>query len=262
MSAGRFFVAPAVLANPERIILPPACAAQVRTVLRLRPGATILLLDGTGAAAVVELTAVTAAQVVGRVVARPIVSTEPHHALTLHVGLLKAAKFEWVIQKGTEIGVAAFVPLICARATDGLADLSAAKLARWRTIATEAAEQSDRGVVPAVHAPRRLAEALTNPGTLRLVAYEAAGDGALTIPAAVRVPRALAGPAALAIDLFIGPEGGFDPAEIALAQTAGCAIVALGPRILRSETAAIVAAALTLATLGDLDPIPYQKAGT
>ena len=104
MSAGRFFVAPAVLADPARSCCRLEVAAQVRSVLRLTVGDTITLLDGSGAARRVELTEVGRERITGRVTATEQPPTEPRAHLTLHVGLLKAAKFEWIVQKGTELG--------------------------------------------------------------------------------------------------------------------------------------------------------------
>lgn len=253
MSAGRFFVPPAVVAQPELIILPPDIAAQVRSVLRLRPGDVITLLDGTGSAYTVTLTEIGRASVVGQVTAHKQVATEPHTRIILYQGLLKAAKFEWVVQKGTEIGASAFVPVQCARTVAGLEDVSQSKLARWRAIATEAAEQSERGRVPEVHVPQRLADAfaLETSGAVRLLAWEAAktGDGhATTIARALRT----ADPSA-SVHLFIGPEGGFTPEEVAIARQHGVQIVTLGPRILRAETAALVALTLTLNALGEME---------
>lgn len=252
MSAGRFFVPPAVVAQPERIILPPEIAAQVRSVLRLRPGDTVTLLDGTGSAYTVTLTELGRASVVGHMTARLPVETEPRTRITLYQGLLKAAKFEWVVQKGTEIGASAFVPLHSVRVVAGLEEVSPNKLTRWRAIATEAAEQADRGRVPDVHVPQGLAAALAllTPGDAALLAWEEAnaGDGpALTI---ARALHAVAPPAS--VHLFIGPEGGFTPEEAALARQYGAQVVTLGPRILRAETAALVALALALDALGEM----------
>ena len=248
MSAGRFFVPPAVLTNPEQVILPPTIASQVRAVLRMEPGDTLTLLDGTGEAAHVELTAVGREAVTGRVTAWLPVTTEPRTRLVLCVGLLKATKFEWIVQKGTEIGVSAFVPMRCARSV--AEDVSAAKLARWRTIATEAAEQSDRGCVPDLPPPLAFADALANiaPHATALLAYE---NLAHAPTASLSIAQALAS-SPKTIHLFVGPEGGFTPDEVRQAQQGGVQLVTLGPRILRAETAAIVAATLTLAAMGEM----------
>lgn len=274
MSAGRFFVAPAVLADHARVVLPPDVANQVRAVLRLRAGERVTLLDGMGMAYSVEVVEVSRDRVVGHVIAQAMVATEPHVQVSLYQGLLKAAKFEWIVQKGTEIGLSAIVPVQCQRSVVGADAVSAAKLARWRAIAAEAAEQSDRGRVPEVREPVRLewphpqgrdqsrpytdvgrtflsAQSVGashgSPDSITLLAYEA-GD---------EIPRqtirdALAGMHPATVHLYIGPEGGFDPEEVAQAQAHGVQIVTLGPRILRAETAALVAVTLALDALGEM----------
>jgi 16S rRNA (uracil1498-N3)-methyltransferase len=273
MSAGRFFVAPAVVADPTHVELPLLIANQVRSVLRLNVGDHLTLLDGTGMAYRVELTGVKPKQVTGRVIEHLPVATEPRAQVILHQGLLKATKFEWIIQKGTEIGLSAIVPVQCRRSIVSADDVSAGKLARWRSIATEAAEQSDRGRVPAVRDPLLFAAALADiaPNDLALLAYEGASfipdsvgarsiapssppvtstspsDPPVTIHAALAT-RLVTTP----VHFFIGPEGGFAAEEVALAQGHGVQIVTLGPRILRAETAALVAATLVLDALGEM----------
>lgn len=259
MSAGRFFVTPDVLADPDRVALPAPIASQARHVLRLRAGDTLTLLDGTGMAYTIVLTEEGRDQVQGRVVARTLVATEPRHQVSLYQGLLKAAKFEWIVQKGTEIGLSAIVPVHCARSVVGADEVSAAKRARWRTIATEAAEQSDRGRVPEVRDPARFAAALASlpPDAVALLAHEggvvSGASREFNPPARNRNPFGLEVVHDATVHLFIGPEGGFTAEEVALAQEHGVRLVTLGPRILRAETAALVAATLVLAALGELD---------
>lgn len=272
MSAGRFFVAPATLVDPTRIILPPDIASQVRAVLRLIVGDRITLLDGSGAAYAVELTELGRTQTVGRVIAVTHPSAEPRVALTLCVGLLKGPKFEWIVQKGTELGVAAFMPLRCGRSVaDGS---SAPKLERWRAIAAEAAEQADRTMTPTIHAPRSFAEGLQLDGMKLIAAPVTLAPDAqplrsvAPLPAvpseslpshatAEETPRltiraALRDQQPTAVGVYIGPEGGLTPGEVAMARAAGALVVTLGPRILRAETAAIVAATLIMDALGEL----------
>ena len=160
----------------------------------------------------------------------------PALQLVLCQALLKADRFEWVLQKGTELGVGAFVPLITRRVVAGR-DGAAAKLERWRRIVTEAAEQSGRTRVPALRAPVPLGTALAMPGARVMCWEQYAGPG-------LRDVLVAAGDGPLC--LFIGPEGGFAPEEAAEAQRVGARLVSMGPRILRSETAAIAAAALAL----------------
>jgi 16S rRNA (uracil1498-N3)-methyltransferase len=174
---------------------------------------------------------------------------ELHARVVLYQGLLKAAKFEWVLQKGTELGVAAFVPLRTERSVTGAEDVGASKRARWQRILTEATEQCGRARVPDLAEPRPLAEAARAlpPGDLALIPWEREHATAL------RAALATLGAAPAAIHLFIGPEGGFAAGEVALARECGARPVSLGPRVLRAETAAIAAVTLALAACGDLD---------
>lgn len=235
----RFFVAPECFAG-ERVVLPEQIAHQIRSVLRLRPGAAIVVLDNTGWEYEVLLRQVDRQHVVGEAVAKRLCPNEPSVQLTLYQALMKRDKFEWVLQKGTEIGVSHFVPLVTQRSLVQDVDIKEGKQLRWEKIITEAAEQSRRGCIPALHPPQALAEALAaqsaQPG---LIAWEEA-EG-LTIRDALG-----GGERPSHISLFIGPEGGFAAEEVEAARAAGLKAITLGKRILRAETAALVAAALVL----------------
>jgi 16S rRNA (uracil1498-N3)-methyltransferase len=241
----RFFVETS-LAEGEEVELPAAVAHQVSRVLRLRPGATILLLDGGGREFPVELTGLATGRVAGRVGAGAPNRAEPGLAVTLYAAPLKGDHFAYTLQKATEIGAAAFRPLLTERTVAG-GEAGAARLARWRRIVREAAEQSGRGRIPPVDPPVAFAAACR----------AAAAAGPAFIPweggrgRGLRAALSAAGPLA-ALSLLIGPEGGFAPHEIAEARAHGIVPVTLGPRILRAETAAAVALALALAAAGDL----------
>lgn len=235
----RFFVDPEILKG-NRVVLPAPQAHQIRKVLRLRPGSPILVLDNSGMEYEVVLRQVDKQQVVGEAIAKRPCPNEPSVHLTLYQALMNRDKFEWVLQKGTEIGVSRFVPVVTQRSLVQDVDIKASKQARWHKIITEAAEQSRRGCVPELHPPQTLAQALADyPPQPGLVAWE--GSGGLTLP------EALAGEERPShISLFIGPEGGFAIEEVKAAQAAGMKAITLGKRILRAETAALVASALIL----------------
>lgn len=227
MTVHRFFVPPEQVAG-DRFEMPQAIERQVRSVLRLRDGDRIVLLTGDGSEAICRLEAG------GCVVEerRPSAG-EPAHRLTLVQALLKGDGLETVIQQGTELGVAAFRLVVTERCV--LRELSPRKLERLRTIAREAAEQSERGHVPPIATPTSLDAAL-RPGMALL--YERHADqrlGDLAPPSAV----------------VVGPEGGFTAAEVTMAIRTGLEIAGLGPRILRSTTVAAAAAAAILARTGD-----------
>lgn len=245
----RFFISPDQVRGPI-VRFDDAQAHQMRRVLRLRPGARVLALDGAGFQYEVALEEVSDSRTTGLIAARAPATGEPRVRLALFQSLLQRDKFEWVLQKGTEIGVAAFAPVITRRSlVRDAEDVGAAKLERWRRIIKEAAEQSGRGALPALSAPipfeAAAPEAMLNQRTL--IAWE--GETRRTVRDALGGLRDVTD-----VALFIGPEGGYEAAEIEEATAYGAIPVTLGPRILRTETAAVVAAALALYELGDMGP--------
>ena len=167
--------------------------------------------------------------------------------ITLFQGLAKGDKVETVIQHGTELGVCGFVPVASSRAVVKLEPKKAVeRVERWQRIAREAAEQSRRGAVPAVAevVSWKQAAARCRDYDLALVPWEEGGEPLKTVLEAH--------PGAKTVAVFIGPEGGLSPDEVALAREHGARAVTLGPRILRTETAGLAAAAAILYALGDL----------
>jgi 16S rRNA (uracil1498-N3)-methyltransferase len=226
----RFFVDPASVAG-DRFALPAEIAHQVTRVLRLRDNEEIVLLDGLGAEVRCVLEGADCV-----VVARGVAAGEPQHQLTVWQALLKGDHLEPVIRHGTEVGITRFGLFVGERCV--ARELSAGRLARLRAVAREAAEQSERGIVPMVGAPMTYVEALHAAGPGSVLLFERHAGKRLT---------ELQPPAGV----FIGPEGGFTPAEVAAAERAGLAIAGLGPRILRSETVAVAVAAAILSRTGD-----------
>jgi 16S rRNA (uracil1498-N3)-methyltransferase len=181
---------------------------------------------------------------VGRIVATRYTSVEPGVDLHLYQGLLKGTKLEMVLQKGTELGVSAFIPTVTARSVaTGASD---SRRRRHDAIVREAAEQSGRGRVPRVADPLRFEEAIRH----------AAGSGQVVLlwegEASARLCEIPLPERGATIGLFVGPEGGFTKEEAATAGAHGAHVVTLGRRILRAETAGIVGPALVLARLGEL----------
>lgn len=237
MTLHRFFLPPECF-EPRHVTFPDHTAHQMRRVLRLRSGDQAIVLDGSGKEYVVRLT-ISAEAVEGTIEHEQENTTEPPIQLTLYQGLLKGAKFELVLQKCTELGVARFVPVNTARSV--AAEPGEARLHRFEAIVREAAEQSGRGRIPQVGAPETFGSALrmamANGPSIML--YEEEEDRRLTdVPILAATPRE--------ISVFVGPEGGFAPEEADAAVGAGAELVTLGPRILRAETAAIAGTALLL----------------
>jgi 16S rRNA (uracil1498-N3)-methyltransferase len=208
-------------------------------VLRARIGESLILLDNAGNAFQAVLVTLDKAETTARITCRVDLPAEPNVFVTVAQALGKGDKFEQVIQHGTEAGAGAFVPV---RAERCVMELPAARvadrLARWRLVAKGAAEQSGRARIPEIAAPLSFAV---------LLQQAAVGDtpGLLLHPSDEAVPlRALldglpAPPARLL--LAVGPEGGWSPAEVSAARAANLRPVSLGMRILRTETAALVA---------------------
>lgn len=243
----RFFVPAEWLENPLVVITGPQ-AHQISQVLRLQKGEEIILLDSSGWEHRLELQKVSRQRVEGKIVQRTISRGEPRTKITLYQALLKGKSLEPVFQKGTEVGIVAFVPLVAERCVvSSLEDIGEAKYQRWRRIIQEAAEQSRRGLLPALR-----------PAVLLNQAWEQASRGGLTLvpweeavkPGLRSLLDSRKNP--FSINLFIGPEGGFTPQEIAQGEKYGAASLTLGPRILRAETAGVVAASAILYHLGDI----------
>ncbi|MGZ6376269.1 MAG: 16S rRNA (uracil(1498)-N(3))-methyltransferase [Ktedonobacterales bacterium] len=258
MPAGRFVVEGLPLQPGDEIDLPQEVAHQARDVLRLATGDTLHLLDGAGGEFPAEIVSFDRKRVIVRLGPRAQGRAEPATRVVLCQGMLKAAKFEWVLQKCTELGVSAFTPLLTERAVAAAEEAGESKRRRWSRIVAEALEQCGGTRLPEITPPRSLMHALADlpPGGISLIPWEEAA--ALPLRAALQqsIARSSDPNHIPEVRLFIGPEGGFSAGEIALAERAGAIPVTLGPRILRAETAAIVASTLALDTLGALDAPP------
>ncbi len=244
---------PGALAPGTEFALPAAAARHVQ-VRRLQPGDALVLFDGAGLEADAAVLAIGRREVSVRVLGvRPALARELPFAVTLAFGMPANERIDALVEKATELGVAALQPLHTARSVlrlDG--ERAARRQAHWQAVAAAASEQCGRAVVPAVGAVRLLSQWL---GGLE---GAGAGAGAASAPAArwllstdaaapawaVRAAAAPAGPTVV----LSGPEGGFEAAESAAAVAAGFVPVSLGPRVLRADTAPLAAlAALALA---------------
>lgn len=176
------------------------------------------------------------------------IESEPPMPVTLVMSIFKFDHMEWAIEKATELGVAGIAPVIARRTEKHLAQAAMKRVERWRRIAHEASQQSRRSDVPSILDPVRLSDrAKAASSDKRLVLAEQ--ERSTTLRAALQEGIAAAGADAPAIELAIGPEGGWAPDEEALFDAQGWQAVTLGPRILRAETAAIAALALVASLL-------------
>ncbi len=244
----RFFVSPNILAVSP-VTLTGDQAHQIRRVLRLQPGDRVILLDGEGWAYEAQLIAVSSRDVRLTVVSRAKACGEPPVHITLYQAVLKGERFSWALQKGTEVGVSAFVPLVCERSVIDDLQVVEGKRDRWQRIIQEAAEQCGRGYVPDLLPAQLLRQAVKAPaqeGALRLIPWE--GERVTPLREALSGCNLNDG---LHIELFVGPEGGFTDVEVDWARRHGVQPVTLGPRILRAETAGLVATAAILYQAGE-----------
>lgn len=244
----RFFIPPEWITAPI-VSLHGQTARQLKTVLRMQPGDDIIVLDNSGMEWQVKLTHIAPDVVAGQIISQQLAQGEPKLQLTLYQGTLKGQKFEWVLQKGTELGVSRFVPTLCQRSVVNQVEALTHKYPRWQQIIREAAEQSRRGKLPELEQPLSLTEAIQHAQTnaLILMPWEAAPDSTLK--------DILAGSPVDAAAVFIGPEGGFTEQEAALVRKAGGNLVKLGPRILRAETAGLAVCAVMLYEIGEWDDL-------
>jgi 16S rRNA (uracil1498-N3)-methyltransferase len=242
----RFFVAPGSIEG-ENVTLTGEVAGRLERVLRMRPGDQIVVLDDSGWEYLVSLDRVTAREVHGRVTRRVLGKGEPQTRITLFQAVLKAGKFELVLQKGTELGVSAFVPFFCERSVPRD---SGGRHERWQKIIKEAAEQSRRGRLPVLSTPVDFAGACAAADGPALIPWEE--EGATGLKAALRALGKRAQGAPVEISVLTGPEGGFTQEEIELAREKGAVPVSLGSRILRAETAGIATVAAIMYEFGEL----------
>jgi 16S rRNA (uracil1498-N3)-methyltransferase len=232
------------LAAGTEVVLPEAAAYHVARVLRLRAGAPLVLFDGSGGDFRGEIATVDGDRVRVRVGERSAGMRESPLAITLVQAVSRSERMDWTLQKATELGVRRIQPVLSARSVVRLDERQAAKkLRHWQAIVAGACEQCGRSVLPEVRAPLELHRHLAD--------APREGQRLVLSPSG---PASLAGLASAAarVELLIGPEGGLDDAELEAACRAGFAPVRLGPRVLRTETAGIVALAVLQALWGDL----------
>jgi 16S rRNA (uracil1498-N3)-methyltransferase len=219
-------------------------ANHITRVLRLEPGAPLIVFDGRGGEYSARIESLRKNAVIIEVQERSTPTRESSLSLTLAQGVSRGERMDWVVQKATELGVTAIVPLLTERTMVKLdPSQSARKLAHWQGIAVAACEQSGRDRLPDIVAPLELHDFLRSidPHTTRLL---------LSPTGTQRIPD-LKAPERKVI-VLIGPEGGLSEPEQRSAIGAGFHAVRMGPRVLRTETAAVAALTLLQHQFGDL----------
>jgi 16S rRNA (uracil1498-N3)-methyltransferase len=228
-----------------RVTLEGNAASHLTRVLRLRVGASLALFNGQGGEYSASIDKAHGGSVTVAIGAASAIERESPLELTLAQGVSRGERMDLVVQKATELGVSRLVPLLTERSVVQLSAQHAQRKAnRWRAIAVAACEQCGRNRLPQLAAPAALSDFLRGtgaPGHTRLLLSP---DGTATL-------AGLARPAA-GVTVLIGPEGGLTDEEAQAAMAAGFTAVRLGPRVLRTETAAIAALAVLQREFGDL----------
>lgn len=233
----------APLASNQSLTLPESAFRHLVQVLRMQAGDALIVFDGCGGeySAVIESVAKRGATIaVGQF---HDVSRESPLSVTLVQGISKGDRMDWTLQKAVELGVSAVVPVVTERCNVSLdPERQDKKLDHWRGVMISACEQSGRTRVPLLHPVQRLAQWLAQPSDTIRVMLDPEGEAGL---ADLQLADA-------ALSLIIGPEGGLSANERALVASAGGLRARLGPRVLRTETAGVVALAVLQARAGDL----------
>ena len=240
----------ATLAIGDRITLPETAAGHLVRVLRADIGDACVLFNGDGHDYDAHITTIGKRSVEVEILAVRALDNESPLRITLLQALARGEKMDWILQKATELGIAAVIPVESERSEVKLdGERVGKRLVHWQSVIVAACEQSGRAVVPAIAPPQPLANALR----------ALPSSPALRLLLDPKASRALAG---LGLDvvehsrrelvLAIGPEGGWSPRDHELLRTAGFEGMRLGPRILRTETAGIAAIAVLQSRLGDV----------
>jgi len=248
----RLFVPPDELSG-EAVTIEGEGHRHLARSLRAAVGDAVTVFDGRGTEIEARIERVGRRATVLSLGRRRVATTAPEVDITLLQGLARGDRMDAIVQKTTELGVARIVPVITLRSAPAAAAATAARLRRWLTIAREAARQSERADVPAILPPVPLADALARPlsdptDVLRLALWEESRGPGL----GDHLERVRSDKTPPPVILLVGPEGGFAVEEIDGARAAGFTVASLGRRVLRVETAAMVAVALVQAAAGGL----------
>jgi 16S rRNA (uracil1498-N3)-methyltransferase len=248
MGRHRLFVTPATV-DEHSVHFDRDQSHQLARVLRVGRQEPVVVLTGDGQEFLVELRQVDPKACIGEIVDRRLAAAKPRLAVSLYQALLPRERFELALTKATEVGIERFTPVRTRRVVARFEESGwPARESRLVALAREASEQSERGALPSIGKPMAFAEAVRQACSAgpTLIAWER-GAAELT-RSELRTMAAAAGQ----ISIFVGPEGGFTPEEIAAGRELGAGAVWLGPRILRAETTGLVLAAILLYESGDL----------
>lgn len=241
---------PQALQPGQLVELPAEVVRHVRQVLRLRDGAEVMLFDGLGGEYAAQLQDAGRAGVLARIGEHRAIERESPLAITLLQGIARGERMDFVIQKATELGVQRIVPVMTARCVVQLgAERADRRREHWLAVAASACEQCGRNRLPLISEPLTLAAACDAAAdSLRCLLDPEAGS---TLREALDA-RTNDGHPVRSVTLLVGPEGGLEQGEQQVALRAGFNTVRFGPRILRTETAALATIAALQCLAGDL----------
>ena len=241
-----FFVDPLAIVPPT-IRITGDLLHHLRDSLRLHPGNSLTLNDGCGTRYRVEVTRVSSQAIDSRIIDQQTEPARRTSPIVLGQALIKGDKMDWVLQKATELGVAAIVPIHCTHSViKPNQDRLEHQRSRWIRIVRDAAQQSERWTIPSIVEPIDLAELCRRYASAPLkgmLTERSSGPSLATIPLPPGHQHSIV--------LLIGPEGGWTTDEQRLAQEQGFIPLTLGPRILRAETATIAALSILQSRLDE-----------
>ncbi|MCS7263219.1 MAG: 16S rRNA (uracil(1498)-N(3))-methyltransferase [Armatimonadetes bacterium] len=240
----RRFIVPFRLTK-ENVVLTEDLAHRILHVLRMKVGDPVVLCDLKGNEWLAEISAVGANSVQLKLVEPISFGHQPKVEITLFQGIPKGEKMDFIVQKATELGIQKIVPMFTKRTVVQLSPEKAkSKRERWQRIATAATEQCGGRTVPEISIPTSFKQAVDEASfsDVWLLFYEASEH---PLNKAIEFGENLS-----SVAIMVGPEGGFELSEVEMAKRKGAKVVSLGKRILRTETAAIVAVAIVLYELG------------
>ncbi len=245
----KFFVLPEKAVN-GKCIIDTEDVAHITRVLRLGIGDSVTVCDSAGMDYTAEISSIEPGKIVCDIISSKKSDTEPDIELTLYQGIPKGPKMEYIIQRTTELGITRIVPCTMARCVSRLDGEKAErkKVERWQKIAESAAKQSGRGIIPEVCMPVSFKDAVRRMtmADAAFAPYECESTAGIreylkSLPEKVKTAA-----------FIIGPEGGFDPAEVEILKENGIKTVSLGKRILRTETAGGAVTAVVMYESGNM----------
>ncbi len=240
----RFFVDKSAI-DEKNIRITGDDVKHITKVLRLREGEAIEVCDKCGNDYECIISGFSDGEVIAEIKKSYLNTAEPPIDISLYQGMPKSDKMDYIIQKCVELGVVRIVPVITKR-TVSIPKDTEKKTARWQKIAAEAAKQCGRGIIPEVENAidfKEFINRVSSDNAITIMPYECEDENSLS-----SVLRETKGKR---FNIFIGPEGGFDPSEVEAAKVNGAEIVTLGPRIMRTETAPLAVCSAIMYELGD-----------